>query len=425
MHYGATIATTTPAANPTVPPTLGLGANWRQFALLIAVNAFVGGMVGMERTVLPLLAGEEFGIASKTAAISFVATFGAAKALANLFAGPLSEKYSRRRILIAGWLFGIPVPFVLILAPSWGWIIGANALLGLNQGLAWSMTVNMKVDLVGPSRRGLALGLNEAAGYLSVAAAAFATGVIADRYGLRPEPFYLGIVFAACGLGLSVLFVKDTRPHVVVETEQHNVEETTTLSAAFARTSWRDSRLFGISQAGFVNNLNDALAWGVFPLFFVSRGLSLQEVGILAAVYPLVWGALQMGTGWLSDTIGRSPLIIAGMLLQAAAISLVGFGDSFGPWLIAVALLGVGTAMVYPVLLAAIGDSVHPASRATYLGVYRFWRDAGAMIGALVAGVIADLLGFQSSIQVVAALTAASGVLAAVTLSKQKAKVSA
>lgn len=420
MRYEATIATTAPVASPTVPPRLGLGANWRQFALLIAINAFVGGMVGMERTVLPLLAGEEFGIASKTAAISFVATFGLAKAFANLFAGPLSERYSRRRILIAGWLLAVPVPFVLIFAPSWGWIIGANALLGLNQGLAWSMTVNMKVDLVGPSRRGLALGLNEAAGYLSVAAAAFATGVIADRYGLRPEPFYLGIVFAACGLGLSVLFVKDTRPHVAVETEQHEVEETTTLSAAFARTSWRDRRLFGISQAGFVNNLNDALAWGVFPLFFVSRGLSLQEVGILAAVYPLVWGALQMGTGWLSDTIGRSPLIISGMLLQAAAISLVGVGDSFWPWLVAVALLGVGTAMVYPVLLAAIGDSVHPASRATYLGVYRFWRDAGAMTGALVAGVIADLLGFQSSIQVVAALTAASGVLASVTLSKQK-----
>ncbi len=420
MRHGATITTTAPAANLAVPPTLGLGANWRQFALLIAVNAFVGGMVGMERSVLPLLAGEEFGIASKTAAISFVATFGAAKALANLFAGPLSETYSRRRILIAGWLLAIPVPFVLIFAPSWGWIIGANALLGLNQGLAWSMTVNMKVDLAGPSRRGLALGLNEAAGYLSVAAAAFATGVIADRYGLRPEPFYLGIVFAACGLGLSVLFVKDTRPHVVVETEQHDEAEMTTLPAAFAHTSWRDGRLFGISQAGFVNNLNDALAWGVFPLFFVSRGLSLKEVGILAAVYPLVWGALQMGTGWLSDSIGRSPLIISGMLLQAAAISLVGIGDGFGPWLIAVALLGVGTAMVYPVLLAAIGDSVHPASRATYLGVYRFWRDAGAMIGALVAGVIADTLGFQSSIQVVAALTAASGVLAAVTLRKQK-----
>ena len=423
MHYESSIATTAQAANPTVPPTLGLGANWRQFALLIAINAFVGGMVGMERTVLPLLAGEEFGIASKTAAISFVATFGLAKAFANLFAGPLSERYTRRRILIAGWLFAIPVPFVLIFAPSWGWIIGANALLGLNQGLAWSMTVNMKVDLVGPSRRGLALGLNEAAGYLSVAAAAFATGVIADSYGLRPEPFYLGIIFAACGLGLSVLFVKDTRPHVAVETGQHEAEEMTTLSAAFVQTSWRDTRLFGISQAGFVNNLNDALAWGVFPLFFVSQGLSLQEVGILAAVYPLVWGALQMGTGWLSDSIGRSPLIIGGMLLQAVAISLVGIGGSFGPWLIAVALLGVGTAMVYPVLLAAIGDSVHPASRATYLGVYRFWRDAGAMIGALVAGVIADLLGFQSSIQVVAALTAASGVLAAVTLNKQKATV--
>jgi MFS family permease len=373
-------------------------------------------MVGMERSVLPLLAGEEFGIASKTAAISFVATFGFAKAFANLFAGPLSEKYSRRRILIAGWLFAIPVPFVLILAPSWGWIIGANALLGLNQGLAWSMTVNMKVDLVGPSRRGLALGLNEAAGYLSVAAAAFATGVIADRYGLRPEPFYLGIVFAACGLGLSVLFVKDTRPHVAAETEQHESQEATSLASAFAQTSWRDGRLFGISQAGFVNNLNDALAWGVFPLFFVSRGLSLQEVGILAAVYPLVWGALQMGTGWLSDTIGRSPLIISGMLLQAIAISLVGIGDSFGPWLIAVALLGVGTAMVYPVLLAAIGDSAHPASRATYLGVYRFWRDAGAMVGALVAGAIADVLGFQASIQVVAALTGASAVLAAIAL---------
>ena len=425
MRYGVTIATTAAAANPTVPPTLGLGANWRQFALLVAINAFVGGMVGMERSVLPLLAGEEFGIASKTAAISFVATFGLAKAFANLFAGPLSEKYSRRSILIAGWILAIPVPFVLILAPSWGWIIGANALLGLNQGLSWSMTVNMKVDLVGPSRRGLALGLNEAAGYLSVAAAAFATGVIADRYGLRPEPFYLGIVFAACGLGLSMLFVKDTRPHVAVETEQHEVAETTTLSVAFARTSWRDSRLFGISQAGFVNNLNDALAWGVFPLFFVSRGLSLQEVGILAAVYPLVWGALQMGTGWLSDLIGRSPLIIGGMLLQAVAISLAGMGDSFGPWLVAVALLGVGTAMVYPVLLAAIGDSVHPASRATYLGVYRFWRDAGAMIGALVAGVIADSLGFQSSIQVVAALTAASGILAAFTLGKQRVKVAA
>ena len=426
MRDRAAIATTAPGADKrSAVPRLGLGANWRQFALLVAINAFVGGMVGMERSVLPLLAGEEFGIASKTAAISFVATFGVAKAFANLFAGPLSERYSRRHILIAGWLLAIPVPFVLILAPSWGWIIGANALLGLNQGLAWSMTVNMKVDLAGPSRRGLALGLNEAAGYLSVAAAAFATGVIAERYGLRPEPFYLGIVFAACGLGLSVLFVKDTRAHVVVETEVHQADmEAASLASAFARTSWRDGKLFGISQAGFVNNLNDALAWGVFPLFFVSRGLSLQEVGVLAAVYPLVWGALQMATGWLSDTmIGRSPLIVGGMLVQAVAISLVGIGDSFGPWLLAVALLGVGTAMVYPVLLAAIGDSVAPASRATFLGVYRFWRDAGAMVGALMAGAIADRLGFQASIQVVAALTAASGVVGAVALRTQRVKV--
>jgi len=399
-------------------PSLGLGPNWRQFTLLVALNAFVGGMVGMERSVLPLLAGQEFGVASKTAAISFIATFGLAKALANLLAGPLSERYTRRRVLIAGWLLGVPVPFLLIWAPTWSWVIGANALLGLNHGLAWSMTVNMKIDLVGPSRRGLALGLNEAAGYLSVAAAAFATGLIADRYGLRPEPFYLGIAIAAGGLALSVLFVKDTRPHLAAEAEVHPPAELTSLRSAFATTSWRDGRLFGMSQAGFVNNLNDALAWGIFPLFFVSRGLSLREVGLLVALYPLVWGALQMVTGWASDLIGRTPLVVGGMLLQGAAISLVGLGDIFGLWFVAVALLGLGTAMVYPVLLAAVGDSVHPGSRATYLGVYRFWRDAGAMAGALLTGLVADLMGFRMAIQTVAALTAASAVIAAATLQK-------
>lgn len=402
---------------------LGLGANWRQFTLLVAVNAFVGGMIGMERSILPLLAGEEFGVASKTAAISFIATFGLAKAFANLFAGPLSERYTRRRVLIAGWIFAAPVPFILIFAPSWGWVIGANLLLGLNQGLAWSMTVNMKVDLAGPYRRGLALGLNEAAGYLSVAAAAFLTGLIAESYGLRPEPFYLGIAIAAGGLALSVLFVKDTRPYLAAEAEAHEAVPETSLASAFATTSWRDGRLFGISQAGFVNNLNDALAWGVFPLFFVSRGLSLGEVGVLAAVYPLVWGAFQMATGWASDSLGRAPLIVCGMLLQGAAISLVGFGDSFGLWALAVALLGVGTAMVYPVLLAAIGDAVHPESRATYLGVYRFWRDAGAMAGALAAGVLADALGFEVAIQAVAALTAASAAAAAFALRERKTEV--
>ncbi len=419
MHSRGGLATATlaggEAARPA--PALGLGANWRQFALLVAVNAFVGGMVGMERSVVPLLAGEEFGIASKTAAISFIATFGLAKAVANLLAGSLSETFSRRRVLIAGWLIAIPVPFVLIWAPSWYWIVAANALLGLNQGLCWSMTVNMKMDLAGPSRRGLALGLNEAAGYLSLAVAAYLTGVIAERYGLRPEPFYLGIVFAACGLALSALFVRDTRSHVALEAEDHAPEvRAVSLRWAFIETTWQDRRLFGLSQAGFVNNLNDALAWGVFPLFFASQGLSLARVGLLAAMYPLVWGGLQMGTGWLSDVAGRRPLIVSGMLLQAMAVSLVGLFDSFSGWLVAVSLLGAGTAMVYPVLLAAIGDAVHPSARATVLGVYRFWRDAGAMTGALAAGVIADVMGFQASIQAVAALTAASGVVAAATL---------
>jgi MFS family permease len=279
------------------------------------------------------------------------------------------------------------------------------------------MTVNMKIDLVGPSQRGLALGLNEAAGYLSLAAAAYLTGVIAERYGLSPEPFYLGIVIAAFGLALSTLFVKDTRSHVKLEAEDHGPgQETVSLRSAFARTTWRDRQLFGISQAGFVNNMNDALAWGVFPLFFVSQGLSIERVGLLAATYPLVWGGLQMGTGWLSDVVGRRIPIIVGMALQAVAISLVGLFDSFNTWLAAVSLLGVGTALVYPVLLAAIGDEVHPSSRATVLGVYRFWRDAGAMAGALTAGAIADVLGFQTAIQFVAALTAASAIVAAATL---------
>ncbi|MCC6266733.1 MAG: MFS transporter [Dehalococcoidia bacterium] len=399
------------------PPSvrLGLSANWRQFALLVAVNAFVGGMVGLERSVLPLLAEQEFGIASKTLAVSFIATFGLAKALSNLYAGTLSERFTRRKVLIAGWLFGLPVPFVIIFAPSWGWIIAANALLGVNQGLAWSMTVNMKVDLVGRERRGLALGLNEAAGYLSVAAAAFLAGVIAESHGIRPEPFYLGIAFASVGLALSVLLVRDTAPFVRAESARHPATEPaqTSLKRSFAEATWRRPYLVGASQAGFVNNLNDGLAWGIFPLFFVSRGLDLERVAVLAAVYPLIWGAAQMATGWASDTVGRLPMIAAGMLLQGAAISLVGWSETYGPWLIAVALLGLGTAMVYPTLLAAIGDVVHPFERATTMGVYRFWRDAGAMSGALLGGILADLFGFGFAIQVVAALTVASGIAAA------------
>jgi MFS family permease len=397
---------------------LGLRANWQQFALLVAVNAFVGGMVGMERSVLPLLARDEFGIASRTAAVSFVATFGLAKALANLYAGTLSERFTRRRVLIAGWLFALPVPFVIMFAPAWGWIVAANALLGVNQGLAWSMTVNMKVDLVGRRRRGLALGLNEAAGYLSVAAAAYLAGVIAESRGLRPEPFYLGIAFAALGLALSTFFVRDTAAflHAEVAHGAHGATAPPSLRRSFAEATWRRPYLFGASQAGFVNNLNDGLAWGIFPLFFASRGLGLDRIALLAAVYPLVWGGVQMVTGWASDHTGRRPLIVAGMLLQGGAIAIVGIGGGFGPWFAATALLGLGTAMVYPTLLAAIGDAVHPLERATTLGVYRFWRDCGAMAGALVGGILADLLGFGFAIQAVAALTAFSGIVAAVAM---------
>jgi MFS family permease len=396
---------------------LGLSANWQQFALLVAVNAFVGGMVGLERSILPVLAEEEFGIASKTLAVSFIATFGLTKALSNLFAGRLSERFSRRSILITGWLFGLPVPFLIIVAPAWGWIVAANTLLGVNQGLTWSMTVNMKVDLVGPQRRGLALGFNEAAGYVAVGVAALFAGVIAERFGFRPEPWYLGIAFASAGLALTVLFVKDTAPFVRLESAAVGAAaQPPSLARSFARGTWKDLHLAGISQAGFVNNLNDALAWGILPLFFASRGLSLDRIAILAAVYPLMWGGLQLATGWLSDVAGRKPLIVMGMLLQAVAIAAIGLADEFALWLLALICLGLGTAMVYPALLAATGDAVHPGERATALGVYRFWRDAGAIGGALAAGLLADAFGFNAAIQAVAMLTAASGVIAALAL---------
>jgi len=416
-------ATAGPAAARAI--SLGLGANWRQFALLVAVNAFVGGMVGLERSVVPLLAREEFGVRSATAAVSFVATFGLAKALANLFAGRLSERLGRRRVLIAGWLLGAPVPLVLIFAPTWGWVIGANVLLGLNQGLAWSMTVNMKLDLAGPQRRGTALGMNEAAGYFMVAVAAYLSGAIAGRYGLRPEPFYLGIGFAAAGLALSTLFVRDTGPFVRLESEGHAPVRGKSLPRAFAEATWRRPHLIGISQAGFVNNLNDALAWGIFPLFFVRQGLSIERVGLLAAAYPLVWGLLQLSTGWASDRAGRKPLIVGGMLLQGGALAGVALVDAFGAWLAAVLLLGIGTAMVYPALLAAIGDAVHPGDRATAVGVYRFWRDSGAVGGALLAGAVADAFGFREAIYAVAATTLASGIVAALTIEPKPAIVPA
>ena len=397
------------------PIRLGLRANWQQFSLLVLVNAFVGGMVGLERTVLPLLAEEDFGLASRTAILSFIVSFGIVKALANLIAGQFSDRIGRKQILIAGWLFGLPVPIIIMLAPSWGWIIFANVLLGINQGLAWSTTVIMKIDLVGPQRRGLAMGLNEAAGYLAVSAAALASGYIAASYGLRPTPFYLGIVFAVAGLLLSIFFVRETRGHADHEATTHRQDEHERGKPSFGQilllASWRERSLFSASQAGMVNNLNDGMAWGLFPLYFAAQGLSVGRIGLLAAIYPAVWGFGQLGTGALSDHIGRKPLIVSGMWVQAAGILLLVVLDGFAAWAVAMALLGLGTAMVYPTLLAAVSDVAHPSWRASAVGVYRLWRDGGYAVGALLAGVLADLLGISSAIVAIAALTFVSGLV--------------
>jgi MFS family permease len=402
-----------------VDPTLELGlrANWRQFWLLVLVNAFVGAMVGLERTVLPLLAEVEFGLASKSAALSFIATFGVVKALTNFFAGSLGDRYGRKYVLLAGWLFALPVPFLVIWAPSWAWIVAANVLLGINQGLAWSTTVIMKIDLVGPKQRGLAMGLNEFAGYLAVAMAALATGYVAQTYGLRPEPFYLGIAFAAAGLALSLL-VHETHHHAALEARAFPPDPAgldggtvPTTRDIFARASWRDPALASASQAGMVNNLNDGLAWGLFPLFFAAAGLDVAQIGVLSFTYPAVWGVLQLGTGALSDRHGRKGLIAGGMLLQGVALAAIALVHGFWPWFGAAALLGAGTAMVYPTLLAAVGDVAHPRWRGSAVGIYRLWRDSGYAVGALLAGILADRFGMAWAIGVVAMLTVASGLL--------------
>jgi MFS family permease len=408
-----------PSALPAV--RLGLRENWRQFALLVLVNAFVGGMVGLERTIVPLLAEADFGLASRTIALSFIVSFGVVKALANLVAGRFSDRIGRKQILVAGWLFGLPVPVIIMLAPSWGWVVLANVLLGINQGLCWSTTVIMKIDLVGPVRRGLAMGLNEAAGYLAVAGAALASGVIAARFGLRPEPFYLGVAFAVAGLLLSVFLVRDSHAHARHEGRLHGDPGTGSAPSfrdVFALTSWRDRRLFAVSQAGLVNNLNDGMAWGLFPLFFAAGGLPIAQIAILAAVYPAVWGLGQLGTGALSDHVGRKPLITGGMVLQALGIFLMVITSGFAPWAGGAVLLGLGTAMVYPTLLAAIGDVAHPEWRASSVGVYRLWRDGGYAIGALLAGTVADLLGLRWAIGTVGALTLASGVVVAMVMTE-------
>ena len=399
---------------------LGLRANWRQFWLLVLVNAFVGAMVGLERTVLPLLAGTEFGLASKSAALSFIATFGLVKALTNFFAGGLGDRFGRKRILVVGWLFGLPVPFLVIWAPTWSWITFANVLLGINQGLAWSTTVIMKIDLVGPRQRGLAMGLNEFAGYLAVAFTALATGYIAEAYGLRPEPFYLGIAIAAMGFALSAVFVRETHHHATLEaqsfqppSDRHARSANLTTREIFVRTTWRDPALASASQAGLVNNLNDGLAWGLFPLFFAAAGLNVKQIGILSFTYPAAWGVLQLFTGTLSDRVGRKALIAWGMVVQSVALGAIALTRTFWSWIAAAVLLGVGTAMVYPTLLASIGDIAHPSWRASAVGVYRLWRDSGYAVGALMAGVLADAFGMSWAIGAVAFLTFGSGVVVA------------
>jgi MFS family permease len=402
----------------TVPVRLGLRANSSQFALLVGLNALVGGMVGLERSVLPLVGKQGFGLSSSAAILAFVVAFGAAKAFTNLAAGALAERFGRKRLLVLGWLVALPVPLLIGLAPSWWFIVGANLLLGINQGLAWSMTVVMKIDLAGPRRRGLALGLNEAAGYLGVAATAFLTGALAASFAPRTVVWVGAALIVAAGLLLSVFAVRDTGAHVAREQQEHGdrASEHSGLRGAFVQVSLGDPVLRACSQAGLVNNLNDALAWGLAPLYLAAHGASVREIAVVAAAYPVVWGAGQLATGWLSDHTGRKPLIAAGMLVQAAALGLLVAGDgAFTPSLVAALLLGVGTAMVYPTLIAAVSDAAQPRDRARVVGVYRFWRDFGFVLGALIAGLGTDATSPRTAILIVALLTGASGLLVAAT----------
>jgi MFS family permease len=394
---------------------IGLRENWAQFALLVVVNAFVGAMVGMERSILPVLAEQEFHLVARTAVLSFIFVFGLSKALTNYAAGRLSDRIGRKQILVAGWLIAVPVPLLLMWAPSWNWILVANVLLGISQGFTWSTTVIMKIDLVGSARRGLAMGLNEFSGYVALAGSAALTAAIAARSGLRPDPFYPGVVFVALGLLLSLVVVRDTHGHVVAESSLHGAPERVATSRdVFWNTSWTDRNLSSVSQAGLVNNLNDAMAWGLFPLVFAAAHLSIERIGVLAAIYPATQGVLQLVTGAWSDRVGRKWLIVSGMWVQAAGIVGVIRSTGFAGFAMGAASLGIGTAMVYPTLLAAIGDVAAPAWRASAVGVYRFWRDLGYALGAVVAGVAADALGFAGAMWVVAAVTFASGLVAAV-----------
>ncbi|MEU0313572.1 MFS transporter [Nocardioides sp. NPDC006273] len=404
-------------------PRLGLRANAAQFTLLVAINALVGGMVGQQQTVLPLLAEREFGLTGYTFIFTYVIAFGIAKAGANYFAGTWSDRYGRKPVLIAGWLVAIPVPLMLIWAPSWGWVVAANVLLGINQGLTWSTTVIMKIDLVGPRQRGLAMGLNEAAGYGAVALTSLAAGYLAAHYGLRPVPFLLGLSYTALALGLSTLAVKETRGHARAEAVGHvpradglhdHLHGDLNNREVFVQTSFRERALSSASQAGLVNNLNFGLSWGLFPLLFATAGLPVAQIGVLFALYPAVWGIGQLLTGALSDRWGRKRLISVGMVVQASALAVIAATDTFAWWAAGTMLLGAGTAMVYPTLLAAIGDVAHPIWRGRAVGIYRVWRDLGYAVGALMGGVVADLWSLRAAVWTAAAISAVSALVVAV-----------
>ena len=408
-------------ASNTNPISLGIRENLAQFSLLVLVNAFVGAMVGMERSILPGIGEQEFHLVARTAVLSFIVVFGISKALTNYVAGRLSDRYGRKHILVAGWIVAAPVPFLLMWAPTWNWILFANVLLGVSQGLTWSTTVIMKIDLAGSANRGLAMGLNEFAGYFAVGLSALATGWIAAKYGLRPEPFYPGVAFVVAGLGLSALVVRETKHHVAHESKLQGdlpPEGTPSQGQIFWRTSLLDRNLSSVSQAGLVNNLNDGMAWGIFPLFFAAAHMTVAQIGSLAAIYPATWGIMQLFTGAWSDRVGRKWLIAAGMWVQAAGIAVVILAGGFARFAAGAALLGIGTAMVYPTLLAAIGDVAHPSWRASAVGVYRLWRDLGYAIGALIAGVLADALGIPAAMWMIAALTFVSGLVVAFRMSE-------
>jgi MFS family permease len=390
------------------PIKLGLKENWQQFTLLVIVNGFVGGMVGLERSILPQIAEQEFAIVARTAILSFIVIFGITKALTNYYTGSLADRFGRKRLLVAGWIIGIPIPFMLMFAPDWNWIIAANVLLGINQGLTWSSTVVMKIDIVGEKKRGLAMGINESAGYISVALVSFLTGWIAGTYGLRPYPFSIGIVIIFSGLLLSIFFVKDTRHHVRLETANSTLPR---LKNIFRETTWKNRNLGSVTQAGLINNLNDGMAWGIFPILLATKGFTLPQIGFVAAVYPAIWGIGQLLTGKLSDILCKKDLLYAGMMLQAIALVALLWGETFFHFVALSCLLGWGTAMVYPTFLASIAENTHPLDRAKSIGIFRLWRDLGYAIGAILTGIIADLISINASIFFIGLLTMISSLI--------------